>query len=133
MEQYGKILLFAMPAFLALVLLEKWYGWYKGKDTVPNMDMIASLSSGVTNVTKDVLGLSVAILSYEWLVTHIAIIHLQSGLLTIVIAFIVLDFAGIGYIGLIIQLIFSGTVILSIIVAKSLILPVRCVKAFLLL
>ena len=46
MEAYGKILLFAMPVFLALVLFEKWYGWYKGKDTVRQMDMISSLSSG---------------------------------------------------------------------------------------
>ena len=64
METYGKILLIAMPAFLLLVLLEKWYGWRKGRDTVEVMDMISSLSSGVTNVTKDVLGLSVAIISY---------------------------------------------------------------------
>ena len=42
------------------------------------MDMIASLNSGVTNVTKDVLGLSMAILSYEWLVSRIAIYHFQS-------------------------------------------------------
>ena len=46
MEAYGKILLIAMPAFLFLVLFEKWYGWYKGKDTVRNMDMVSSLSSG---------------------------------------------------------------------------------------
>ena len=39
METYGKILLIAMPIFLLLVLLEKWYGWYKGIDTVRNMDM----------------------------------------------------------------------------------------------
>lgn len=94
MEQYGKILLIAMPAFLALVLLEKWYGWYKGKDTVRNMDMISSLSSGVTNVTKDVLGLSIAVLGYGWLVERIALTNIQSTWLTFVIAFIVLDFAG---------------------------------------
>jgi alkylglycerol monooxygenase len=94
MEQYGKILLFAMPAFLLLVLLEKWYGWYKGKDTVPNMDMVSSLSSGVTNVTKDVLGLSIAILSYQWLESRIAITHIQPNWLSFAIAFIVLDFAG---------------------------------------
>ncbi len=94
MEQYGKILLFAMPAFLILVLLEKWYGWRKGKDTVRNMDMISSLSSGVTNVTKDVLGLSIAVLSYSWLVNRIALTHIQSTWLTFLIAFIVLDFAG---------------------------------------
>ena len=94
MEQYGKILLIAMPAFLLLVLLEKWYGWRKGKDTVRNMDMISSLSSGVTNVTKDVLGLSVAIISYQWLLKHLAITHIQLTWLTYVVAFIVLDFAG---------------------------------------
>jgi len=94
MEQYGKILLFAMPVFLLLVLLEKWYGYLKGRDTVPNMDMISSLSSGVTNVTKDVLGLSIAVLSYEWLVNRIAMYHVQSTWVTIMIAFVVLDFAG---------------------------------------
>ena len=94
MEAYGKILLIAMPAFLLLVLFEKWYGWRKGKDTVRNMDMISSLSSGVTNVVKDVLGLSIALISYEWLVNRIAITHINATWLTYLIAFIVLDFAG---------------------------------------
>jgi alkylglycerol monooxygenase len=94
METYGKILLFAMPVFLALVLFEKWYGWYKGRDTVRQMDMISSLSSGITNVTKDVLGLSLVIISYEWLADRIAIIHIQPGILVYIIAFIALDFAG---------------------------------------
>lgn len=94
MEAYGKILLIAMPAFLLLVLFEKWYGWYKGHDTVPVNDMISSLSSGITNVTKDVLGLSVAIISYGWLTNKVAITHIDSGWATYVIAFIALDFAG---------------------------------------
>ena len=94
MEAYGKILLIAMPVFLLLVLLEKWYGWRKGFDTVRNMDMISSLSSGVTNVTKDVLGLSIALISYEWLVNHVAITHIKATWLTYLVAFIVLDFAG---------------------------------------
>ena len=94
MEAYGKILLIAMPAFLLLVLFEKWYGWYKGNDTVRGMDMISSLSSGVTNVTKDVLGLSITILTYEWFVNRIAIYHIQSTVWTYIIAFIVIDFAG---------------------------------------
>ncbi|MEN9883381.1 MAG: hypothetical protein RLZZ420_598, partial [Bacteroidota bacterium] len=64
METYGRILLIAMPVFLFLVLFEKWYGYRKGMDTVRLMDMISSLTSGVTNVTKDVLGLSVAVISY---------------------------------------------------------------------
>lgn len=94
MENYGKILLIAMPAFLILVLLEKWYGWKKGFDTVRNLDMISSLSSGITNATKDVLGLSIAILSYDWLVKQFAVIHIQSSGWLYIIAFLVLDFAG---------------------------------------
>lgn len=94
METYGKILLIAMPAFLLLVLFEKWYGWRKGFDTVRGIDMLSSLSSGVTNVTKDVLGISISIITYEWLVQHIAVVHLQSTIWMYIIAFIVLDFAG---------------------------------------
>jgi sterol desaturase/sphingolipid hydroxylase (fatty acid hydroxylase superfamily) len=94
MEAYGKILLIAMPAFLLLVLFEKFWGWYKGNDTVRNMDMISSLGSGVTNVTKDVLGLSISILTYGWLVNKVALVHFQTSIWTYVIAFITLDFAG---------------------------------------
>ena len=94
MEQYGKILLIAMPAFLLLVLFEKWYGWYKHNDTVRNMDMISSLSSGITNATKDVLGLSVTIIGYSWMVDHFAIVHVQSSWLWYVIAFFALDLTG---------------------------------------
>ena len=83
-----------MPIFLLLVLFEKWYGWRKGKDTVRSMDMISSLSSGVTNVTKDVLGLSISLITYEWLVNRIALTHINATWLTYVIAFVVLDFVG---------------------------------------
>ena len=94
METYGKILIIAMPLFLLLVLFEKWYGWRKGNDTVRTMDMISSLSSGVTNSTKDVLGLSIAIISYSWLVENLTIYQVQSSWLLYVIAFLALDFAG---------------------------------------
>lgn len=94
METYGKIVLIAMPAFILLVLFEKWWGWHKGNDTVRNMDMVSSLSSGVTNVTKDVLGLSITILSYGWLVDQAAIIHIQSTVWLYLIAFLALDLTG---------------------------------------
>ncbi|MEO5591441.1 MAG: sterol desaturase family protein [Chitinophagaceae bacterium] len=83
-----------MPIFLLLVLFEKWWGWRKGNDTVRNMDMISSLGSGVTNVTKDVLGLSLAVISYQWMVTHMALVHIQSSFWVYLVAFIALDFAG---------------------------------------
>lgn len=94
MEAYGKILLIAMPAFLLLVLFEKWYGRRKGKDTVRNMDMISSLSSGVTNVTKDVVGLYLVIISYPFLARSLAFTQINNTLIVYVIAFFALDFAG---------------------------------------
>lgn len=93
METYGKILLIAMPIFLMLVLLEKWYGYLKGNDTVRTMDMISSLSSGVTNVTKDVLGLSVAIISYGWMHKHLGMLSMQESIWMYLIAFLALDFS----------------------------------------
>lgn len=94
METYGKILVIAMPIFLVLVLLEKWYGMRKGFDTVRNMDMVSSLSSGITNVTKDVLGLTLTILAYGWLVQKVAVVHINTTWITYIIAFIALDFSG---------------------------------------
>lgn len=94
METYGKILLIATPAFLVLVLFEKWWGWRKGNDTVRHLDMISSLSSGITNTVKDVLGLSIAIISYGWMEKHLAIVQLESSPLLYIIAFFSLDLAG---------------------------------------
>ncbi|SDC80772.1 Sterol desaturase/sphingolipid hydroxylase, fatty acid hydroxylase superfamily [Algoriphagus faecimaris] len=94
MEAYGQILLIAMPAFFGLVLFEKFYGIWKGNDTVPLNDMIASLSSGITNVTKDVLGLSLAVISYQWLHSKLGFFQIEDSWLVYLIAFFALDFAG---------------------------------------
>jgi len=94
MELYGHILLIAMPAFLILVLFEKWYGWHKGFDTVRNMDMISSLTSGITNVTKDVLGLAIAIGFYPFMLKNLAFIHIQNTIAVYIITFIIIDFNG---------------------------------------
>ena len=94
MDDYGKILLIAMPAFLVLVLLEKLYGYFKGEDTVPLDDAVSSLSSGMSNVLKDVLGLSVGIISYEWLYGHLALFAIGNTFVVYAIAFVVIDFYG---------------------------------------
>jgi alkylglycerol monooxygenase len=94
METYAKILMIAMPIFFGLVLLEKWYGYAVKKDAFKPLDMISSLSSGITNSVKDVLQLSFTILSYAWMVDHLAIYQVQSSLLAIIVAFVALDFSG---------------------------------------
>ena len=94
MEEYGKILIIAMPLFLLLIALEKIYGHYKGNDTAPFMDTVSSISSGMTNSVKDVLGISVSLLSYSWLVSKIAVFHLEASIWTYLIGFIAIDFYG---------------------------------------
>ncbi|MFT3795921.1 sterol desaturase family protein [Flavobacterium sp.] len=94
MEEYGKILIIAMPAFLLLIIIEKLYGLWKKEDTVPLMDSVSSISSGITNAVKDVLGLSLTLISYEWMVSKVALFSLEANVLTYIIAFIVIDFYG---------------------------------------
>lgn len=94
MEVYAKILLVAMPFFLFFVFLEKFYGMKKGGDTVPLLDMISSLASGVTNVTKEVLGLTITLVSYAWLMDKVALVHVESKWFTYLVAFLAIDLAG---------------------------------------
>lgn len=94
MEEYGKILVFVMPIFLILIILEKIYGHYKGEDTSPNMDSVSSVSSGMVNSLKDVLGLSITLVSYDWIASKIALFDLDATVLTYVIGFIAIDFYG---------------------------------------
>lgn len=94
METYGKILIIAMPVFLGLVLLEKLYGWLRNREPLKAMDMLSSMSSGYTNVVKDVLQISVSILTYEYMVSHWAIWKIESSVWTYLVAFVALDFSG---------------------------------------
>lgn len=57
------------------------------------MDTISSLSSGVTNVLKDVLGLTAIIVSYGWVYDHVALMEIESKWGVFVVAFIAIDFA----------------------------------------
>ncbi|UBM60561.1 sterol desaturase family protein [Marinilongibacter aquaticus] len=94
METYAHILLFASPSFFILVLAEKLYGKFVKGDDFKSMDMISSLSSGYTNTLKDILGIGISIITYTWLVEHVALFHIPYTWLNVVIAFVVLDFAG---------------------------------------
>ena len=94
MEEYGKILVFVIPIFLLLIAIEKIYGHFKGYDTAPYMETVSSVSSGMTNSVKDVLGISISILTYEWLESHIALFHLEATVWAYIIAFICIDFYG---------------------------------------
>ena len=93
MEAYANALLVAIPCFIVLLLLEIIYGYYRGKQTYVFMDTISSLSSGLTNILKDSLGLVIVLVSYPWLKQHIAITSIDSSLWLYIVAFICIDFA----------------------------------------
>jgi alkylglycerol monooxygenase len=94
MKEYAAILVYAMPIFLVLIIIEKLYGYYKGEDTAPLMDSVSSISSGMVNSLKDVLGLSITLLSYEWMSNHLALFQQEVSIASVLIAFIVIDFYG---------------------------------------
>lgn len=64
----------------------------KGKDTVPWMDALASMYSGITLVLRSLFGLGISIISYEFMYEHLALFHLETTWLIYLITFIVLDF-----------------------------------------
>tara|TARA_Y100001970_G_scaffold248652_1_gene318396 strand:+ start:18587 stop:19816 length:1230 start_codon:yes stop_codon:yes gene_type:complete len=93
METYASILLWVIPGFLILVLLEIMYGHYMKKQTYTLMDTISSLSSGITNILKDSMGIILIIISYPILEKEIALFELETSLTLYIIAFICIDFA----------------------------------------
>ena len=93
MEAYANALLYAIPGFVILILIEIAYGHFTNKQTHTVMDTISSLSSGITNIIKDSLGLVVALISYPFLLEYLALFNIQATWLVYVVAFIAIDFA----------------------------------------
>jgi sterol desaturase/sphingolipid hydroxylase (fatty acid hydroxylase superfamily) len=94
MEEYARVLSFAIPGFVLLILIESVIGKLMGVQVNRPMDTISSLSSGMTNTLKSILGLTVVIISYDWMVTNFALFEIKSSILLYVLAFIGLDFVG---------------------------------------
>ena len=96
MNFYVLSLLFAIPSFAILILIEQIISKVKKVEVNNHEDMISSLSSGMTNIISDVFKLSFVLVSYGWLVDNLAIesLSIENQWLSILIAFIVLDFTG---------------------------------------
>ncbi len=94
METYAQVLLIAIPSFMVLMAIEALYGLAIKKQTLRSFDTIASISSGITNLLKDILGLTLVIVGYTWMQEHIAIIHIEATWLVYVISFVLIDLAG---------------------------------------
>jgi sterol desaturase/sphingolipid hydroxylase (fatty acid hydroxylase superfamily) len=94
MSAYITSLLFAIPIFIILIGLESFVAYRRGIQVNHAADMISSLSSGLTNATRDGIQFGVVLISYTWLVNHITIYKVENLWLAVVIAFVVEDFAG---------------------------------------
>ena len=93
MAAYAAVLLYAVPVLLSFVLLEAVYSWYRGTQAFRSMDTISSISSGLTNSLKSVLGLTIFIIGYEQLEAWIGIYEVKATWLVYFIGFLSLDFA----------------------------------------
>lgn len=94
MAAYAQVLLIAIPFFLVLLTIEGIYGWAVNRPAFRSFDTISSLSSGITNTIKDILGLTIVIVSYTWMYDHIALMHIEATILVYVLSFIAIDLAG---------------------------------------
>ncbi|MEM0999759.1 MAG: sterol desaturase family protein [Bacteroidota bacterium] len=94
METYASVLNYAIPGFILLIAIEWLAGLAMGTQTIRSMDTIASLSSGLTNIIKDVLGLTVIVVGYSWLVSKVALFEIEATWIAFGLAFVGKDFAG---------------------------------------
>ena len=93
MNTYANVLTIAIPIFFFLVLVEILYGLISKKYYYNLMDTLSSLSSGISNLLKDLLGIGIIIISYPFIKKSISIIDLNESILLYAIAFLCLDFA----------------------------------------
>lgn len=92
METFSKGIQFVLPVFIVLILSEMIISKISNKQVFNIMDSVSSLSSGITNVLKRVLGLTIYIITYDFLVEHLAVFHFKSSALQYVIGFFAIDF-----------------------------------------
>lgn len=94
METYAKALLYAIPLFTVLLVIEMAYGYFIKDQKHKVMDSVSSISSGFTNILKDTLGLGLILVSYPYLLENLALMEIKATWLVWLIAFLAIDFAG---------------------------------------
>ena len=95
MAAFAKALLFLLPSFFLMIIIEAAYAKYSKKSKKFNfrtMDVVSSLSAGMSNAIKSVLGLTVLIVGYKYLFEQFALFTLEINWTVYLLAFIFLDF-----------------------------------------
>lgn len=93
MEMYASILLYVIPGFFILMTIEIIYDRVYKKNSYNLMDTLSSLSSGITNILKDSLGIIFIIISYPYLLDLLSVINVESNVYIYILSFIFIDFA----------------------------------------
>lgn len=91
METFAGALKFVLPIFLLLMIIELIAAKVKKKNVINSMDAVSSLSSGLTNTLFKILGVTIYLLSYDFLLKHIVIFKVESKALEYIIGFLVID------------------------------------------
>ncbi|MEZ5001967.1 MAG: sterol desaturase family protein [Chitinophagales bacterium] len=94
MESFAQALNYGIPFFLVLIMIETIYAHFFAKDKIRSMDAISSISSGLTNILQSVLGLTIFIITYDFIQQHIALFDLKPSIAVFVLTFVYKDFAG---------------------------------------
>ena len=95
MGSFADALNYGIPFYSILICIEFIYGYTVKKQTMRWMDTIASLSSGITNITKSILGIVVMLIGYDFLLNHLGPSQpLQATWWMYLIVFVAKDFAG---------------------------------------
>ena len=94
MSFYIQSLFIAIPIFSLMIIVEWIIAKKIGLNINRSVDVISSLSSGMSNITKDGMKISIVLISYGWLVENLTIYKLEPLGLAVGIAFLVQDFSG---------------------------------------
>ncbi len=93
MKAAATVFLILIPAIFVLIIGEVIYAYFKGNFNFRSLDTISSLSAGMTNALKAVLGLTVIIFGYDYFFQHFALVERSNNWITYLLALIGLDFA----------------------------------------
>ncbi len=97
MELFAKALLVLIPSIFVLFFLEMGYAYFRGRFEYRIMDVISSLSAGMTNAIKSVLGLTIVIFGYKYMYEHLALTEIKTTWLVYFLSFVALDFGSYWY------------------------------------
>ena len=94
MSFFIQALFIVIPIFFILIIAEEIASRIMGIKVNRSADMISSLSSGITNTTKDAMKLSIVLISYSWFLERFTVYKLEPMWAAVFIAIIVQDFTG---------------------------------------